>query len=261
MDNKSLIYWFSGTGNSLYAAKKLSEALGNITLVQITNEPPVEPVGGDRAKIGFVFPSYYGNLPRAVRAFIEKLEFNSGTYIFSVVTMGAPFGQGSIAALEKVLAEKGMKLNYGRGMLMPANYIIKYNPMFIGRAAKADKHINRIADEIKAQKPVIKKNSMVSDSLYKDIKSLDKDFTVSGKCTGCGLCENICPVQNIKLENDKPVWQRRCEHCVACISWCPARAIEYGGKTASRNRYCNPHIKADELVRKNDGYNNAKQAL
>ena len=250
MDNKSLIYWFSGTGNSLYAAKKLSAALGDITLVQITDEPPTGPVGGEGETVGFVFPSYYGNLPRIVRNFISGLNINSGTYIFSVVTMGVPFGRGSIAALEKVLAEKEMKLSYGRGILMPANYIIKYNPMFIGRVAKADRHIKRIVDEIKAKKPVIKKNSMISDSLYKDIKSLDKNFTVSEKCKGCGLCEKICPVKNIKLENSKPVWQRRCEHCVACISWCPSRAIEYGNKTTSRNRYCNPRIKADELMRK-----------
>ena len=88
-DEFSCIYWFSGTGNSLYAAKGLAAEMGGATLVQITNEPPSGVVGGAGAKVGFVFPSYFGNLPRAVRAFIEKLEIKPDTYIFAVVTMGA----------------------------------------------------------------------------------------------------------------------------------------------------------------------------
>ncbi|MCL1795244.1 MAG: 4Fe-4S ferredoxin, partial [Oscillospiraceae bacterium] len=63
MDN-SCIFWFSGTGNSLHAAKRLSGELGGIPLAQITDEPPADAVGGEGAKIGFVFPSYFGNMPR-----------------------------------------------------------------------------------------------------------------------------------------------------------------------------------------------------
>ena len=74
MDYSSCVFWFSGTGNSLYAAKRLSSGLGDMPIVQITDEQPSEAVGGEGARIGFVFPSYYLNLPRAVRAFIEKLE-------------------------------------------------------------------------------------------------------------------------------------------------------------------------------------------
>ena len=72
MNNASRIYWFSGTGNSLYAAKRLSTELGNIELTQITSEAPTGAVGGKGEKIGFVFPSYYLNLPRAVQAYINK---------------------------------------------------------------------------------------------------------------------------------------------------------------------------------------------
>ena len=91
----SRIHWFSGTGNSLYAAKQLSVELGGIPLTQITDAAPTAAVGGIGMKIGFVFPSYYGNLPRAVRNFVEKLDIKPDTYIFAIVTMGA-VGQGSI---------------------------------------------------------------------------------------------------------------------------------------------------------------------
>ena len=91
---KNIIYWFSGTGNSLYVAKQLSEAwgseaTGNTALLPMANGIPTEAVGGSECRIGFVFPSYYGDLPRFVRAFAEGLNILLDTDLFAVVTMGA----------------------------------------------------------------------------------------------------------------------------------------------------------------------------
>ena len=93
------IFWFSGTGNSLWAAQKLGTELGNTSLCPIRTGVPHAAVGGPGEKIGFVFPSYYGNLPRLVRTFTEKLEIKPGTYFFVIVTMGG-LGQGSIAEFD-----------------------------------------------------------------------------------------------------------------------------------------------------------------
>ncbi|MCL1879972.1 MAG: EFR1 family ferrodoxin [Actinomycetia bacterium] len=245
--NASTVFWFSGTGNSLYAAKELSAAV-SANLVRITSAAPSGAFGGDGSKVGFVFPSYYGNLPRTVREFVGKLDIKPETYIFAVVTMGGP-GQGSIAALEKVLAEKNLKLSYGRGIFMPANYIIKYNPMFLGRAAKAGRKIQKIAGDIKSKKTLLKKSRVTADTLYQNIEELDRAFSAGTECTGCGLCVKLCPIENIRLDNGKPQWRGACEHCVACINWCPSQAIEYGDKTHKRRRYHNPQIKEGEMMR------------
>ena len=251
MDNQSIIFWFSGTGNSLYAAKQLSSNI-RARLVQITNFVPSGVFGSKDVKIGFVFPSYYGNLPRAVRAFVDKLEINPDTYIFAVVTMGG-VGQGSVGALNKALKQKGLRLNYGRGIHMPANYVIKYNPADPLKSAKAldkaDGCLRKIAAEITARTQAAKTLPVTANNLYKKIAELDTEFTVSNGCSGCGRCEKICPVKNIRIENKKPIWLNHCEHCVACISWCPANAIDYGSKTQSRRRYCNLRIKAEELIK------------
>jgi ferredoxin len=252
MDSNSRIFWFSGTGNSLYAAKQLSAALGDITLEQITDAAPKGILGGKNAKIGFVFPSYYCNLPRAVKAFVEKLEIRPDTYIFAIVTMGGP-GQGSVAAMKKALNAKGLRLNYGRGLKMPSNYILLYNPADSSKSDKAlqktDERLRAFAVDISAEKQMIKSLPFIMNGLYKNIGKLDADFSANEKCASCSLCEKICPVKNIRLESGKPKWLHRCEHCVACISWCPARAIEYGEKTKSRRRYCNPRIDVKELLR------------
>ena len=251
MNNRSCIYWFSGTGNSLYAAKRLSAELGDVQLEQITESAPSGTVGGKGTKIGFVFPSYGCNLPRAVRTFVEKLEISPDTYIFTIVTMGGP-GQGTVAAMKKALKEKGLHLNYGRGVHMPANYVLLYNPADSSKSSKAldkaDQRLSTFAAEISSGLQVVKSHPFIMNKFYKNIEALDAGFKTTDACTSCGLCERICPVKNIQLESGKPEWLRRCEHCVACISWCPARAIEYGSRTQSRRRYRNPRIKADELI-------------
>jgi ferredoxin len=252
MDNPSRIFWFSGTGNSLYAAKRLSAKLGDLPLAQMVDGATSGSVGGEGARVGFVFPSYYGNLPRAVRAFVNKIDIRPGTYLFAIVTMGG-VGQGSVAALDKALRKKGSHLSYGRGLPMPANYVIKYNPADPDKSArsmdKANNRIDKFAAEIAAGIKKVKSLPVTANNLYKNIEALDTMFSVDDKCTGCGLCERICPVKNIRLENGRPKWLHHCEHCVACISWCPERATQYGDHTQSRRRYRNPWIQADELMR------------
>ena len=247
----SCIFWFSGTGNSLYAAKKLSAAL-DIPLARITNESPKNPAGGSGFKVGFVFPSYFGNLPRAVRAFVQKLEILPDTYIFAIVTMGA-LGLGSIGAMKKELNSKKCSLNYGRGIIMPANYVVNYDPAdsvkSIPKLEKNDAGFDRFAADIKMNMRSVKTFPFTANNLYRNIEKLDIAFTVSDKCKNCGLCVKICPAKNIGLEKGKPQWLHQCEHCMACISWCPAKAINYGNVTQTRRRYRNPKIKADEFSR------------
>jgi ferredoxin len=186
---------------------------------------------------------------------VEKLNIAEGTDIFAVVTMGA-FGKGSVKALAELLKEKGLALRYGTGILMPANYIIKYDPATLGaksdektkkKLIKVDSKLRKIADEIAGGVQKVKVGSVTKKTLYTDIASLDSDFRVTEKCTGCGICAQVCPVSNIEMKNERPVWLHHCEHCVACISWCPTAAIEYGQDTQKRTRYHNPLVKSTEL--------------
>ncbi len=236
-----MIFYFTGTGNSLYVAQKLTENLGDTEIYSMAKYQPEHLIGGKDKKIGFIFPSYYGNLPRIVRSFINKLNIHPDTYLFGVVTMGG-LGSGSITMLEKLLAEKNLKLKYGNSILMPGNYIVNYNPTFFGRTAKSVKKIQRITDDIKAERTLVKKGKIIDDRLYKNIEELDKAFFVESGCSGCGLCEKICPVENIKITHNRPEWLHHCEHCMACIHRCPQKAIQYGDKTKKRRRYYNSEV-------------------
>jgi ferredoxin len=42
-------------------------------------------------------------------------------------------------------------------------------------------------------------------------------FVTDGKCNGCGICQRICPVDNIAMIDNKPAWLDHCEGCFACL--------------------------------------------
>ena len=48
------------------------------------------------------------------------------------------------------------------------------------------------------------------------------------KCTGCGTCVDVCPVEVFEIRDDKsyPVNVDECLVCRACESQCPENAIE-----------------------------------
>ncbi len=69
------------------------------------------------------------------------------------------------------------------------------------------------------------------------LKLTAKDFHVTDKCIGCGICEKRCPLNNISLKDKKPVWGNDCTHCMACIGNCPAEAIEYGNISQTKEKY------------------------
>ena len=253
---KTTIFYFSATGNSLYVTKKLADAMGGGAVHSMANFQPAEPIGGENEAVGLIFPSYYGNLPRIVKRFIGEMNINSKSFIFCVSTMGISLGSGALTQCAKTLDANGLKLQYGCGVVMPRNYIVKYNPLSPETAMKYNKKaaskIAWIAADIKSKKTEIRNmvgNLLTTDTLYKNIKDLDEKFFVEDQCNGCGQCEKICPVQNIKLTDGKPKWQHHCEHCVACIHWCPNEAIQFGNRTQNRRRYHNPEIKVSELLR------------
>ncbi|MBN2301419.1 MAG: 4Fe-4S binding protein [Lentisphaerae bacterium] len=46
------------------------------------------------------------------------------------------------------------------------------------------------------------------------------------KCTGCGLCVDVCPTEAITLTNDKAkVDAEKCVDCGQCVEECPNNAI------------------------------------
>lgn len=45
------------------------------------------------------------------------------------------------------------------------------------------------------------------------------------KCTACGACKEVCPVEAITVEDKAAVNEETCIDCGACVDECPEGAI------------------------------------
>ncbi|MGD2175655.1 MAG: 4Fe-4S binding protein [Candidatus Brocadiaceae bacterium] len=46
------------------------------------------------------------------------------------------------------------------------------------------------------------------------------------ECTGCGICEDVCPVEAVTLVNGvASIDQEECTECLTCVDECPVEAI------------------------------------
>ena len=251
---KNLIFCFSGTGNSLKAAKDVAAILGDTEIVFMKK---AYTLSGKYDRIGFVFPSYAGGVPKAVLQYVELLDIktDSADYVFSVVTCGGA-DRNTLPMLRNALAKKGVYLKYGKALVTVGNYIAMY-PIRTDRNEtldKADSAISQYAHEIKekattgiGKEKLTKKLFYIAGNWY--FKSKAKKLSVSDACSSCGMCEKICQTGSIRIENGIPVFTwKTCAQCMACVQWCPKEAINCGKETKERARYHHPDIKADELA-------------
>jgi ferredoxin len=142
---------------------------------------------------------------------------------------------------------------------MVKNYVIRYDMSanIDEIVKKSNEEILPIIDSIKMRKnnkpnKLTKVFDFINKNFIKNVAGMDKDFTVNTNCIGCGICKEVCPVKNIELTNNKPQYNHHCEQCLACLHFCPQRAINYKDVTQNKGRYTNPEIHYKELAECNN---------
>ncbi len=244
-----MILYFSGTGNSKYAAQHIADALGDALTdlnrrIKAGDSSPIET--GERLVI--VTPTYAWRIPRIVREHLLKTELSGAKRAWFVMTCGSEIGNA--AKYNRALcAEKGLECMGTAQIVMPENYIAMFSVPQTDEArkivAEAAPDIERIIAAVRAGErfPPTRRNlydrfmsGPVNPIFYRFCVKADA-FAAGSACTGCGQCARRCPLNNIELRNGRPVWGKRCTHCMACICYCPTGAIEYGRKSAGKPRY------------------------
>jgi formate hydrogenlyase subunit 6/NADH:ubiquinone oxidoreductase subunit I len=257
---RNVIYYFSGTGNSYSIAKQLNQSLDKSELIPIAKIWQESRINVNADMVGFVFPLYYWGLPRIVKEFMVRLHIEGSKYLYAVVTRAGEENGIALAQLEQILAEKNTHLNAGFFIQMPSNYILGYhvdseseNQTLFEQLKVSIKDILTYIHDKKGNltSEELGKIDLHSEKLNKDFRDKvlesDKHFNADEKCTGCGICEKVCPVKNIKIIDFKPEWLHQCQQCLACINYCPEEAIQYGRKTLKSGRYHHPEISYGEI--------------
>jgi len=244
------IYYFSGTGNSLWSAKKMAELIGgNCELYNIGIEAEKAEAVIEADTIIFVFPSYAYGLPLIVSRFVRKAVLKT-QYIAAFVTYGTSPG-GTLAELRRILKKK--KINncyYGRIPAVENYYAIfgAQKPETIKLRLSMQQEATEDAVQCVIEKRTNKVNtfrpfsSFVSALFSLGVKIFYKFYRIGNDCNGCGICEKICPVSAIVIKDKRPVFSQKCEHCQGCVDICPLRAIQFGRVKFGTPGYHHPDI-------------------
>jgi len=253
------IFYYTGTGNSLWVARTIAGLLGNSELISISEwMKDRKPV--DSEVIGIVFPVHMWGVPPPVVKFIAELKTASPKYMFGLAVNAGQVAN-TLVQLKDIFRKNAMSLCSGYEIQLPTNYIpwgsAESREVQEKKFEAAVKKIPGIVATIKnrEKKPVEKGQpwqrwllTLIYKLSYSRIPKMDARFMVDEKCNHCGICSRICPAGNIVMADGRPTWNHHCEQCLACIQWCPEKAIQYGEKTAAYERYHHPEITLKDML-------------
>lgn len=244
-----MVVFFSGTGNSEYCARYIASILGDevVDSAQYIKNRQIAQLESQKPWV-FVTPTYAWQVPKVFKSFIRQSGLSGNRNAYFVLTCGGSVGGAASGALE-LCKEKGLRFKGLKGIVMPENLITMFKAPDKQEAdsiiQKAVPEIEKTAQTIKSGRAFEKTKynflgfmqSELSNPLFYKAATSAKKFYATDECIGCGLCERKCVMGNITLKDGKPVWGDNCTQCMACISYCPKLAIEYGKSTKGKVRY------------------------
>lgn len=247
-----MILYFSGTGNSAHAARRIAGALGDeaTDLFERIRGRDCSRMHSDRPWV-VVTPTYAWRIPRVVQAWLKKTELTGSREMYFVMTCGGNIGDAG-RYLRALCAAKGLRYRGCAEIRMPENYVALFATPSPAEALplvrQADRAIDEAARRIKggealcAPAPTWRdrlSSGPVNAAFYPAFVHAGR-FYATDACVSCGKCAAVCPLGNVRLEAGRPVWGKDCTHCMACICRCPTEAIEYGKHSRGLPRYVCP---------------------
>ena len=247
-----MVLYFSATGNTEFIAKELAKRLDDecVNLLERVKTNDHAPLHSEKPFV-ICAPIYVCEMPAFMAKYLKEQTFSGSKDVYGVFTSGGYCGVAGV--LEKSLfKKKGMTFHGYAEFVMPRNYVANdHYPMLEKeeieeRILNAFNQVEQVAADILAGRQLTPARrvqlweiivTVPFTPVWSKLKLTAKDFYVKDNCIGCGKCAKLCPLNNIKLTDKKPVWGNQCTHCMACIGNCPVEAIEYGTITQEKRPY------------------------
>ena len=249
--------YFSGTGNTKYCVETFVKECDDAALAFSIEEENIAQIISDQKEIVFGYPVQFSNLPKMLKDFVVS---NSDIWrdkkVFIIATMGLFSGDGS-GMLARLLEKYGAIIEGGLHLKMPDSISdekalkrsLQDNQTLVKRAALK---VKSAAHDLKGGNPPQEGiglwyhlAGLFGQRLYFRNKTktyTDKLKIDKNKCTGCRKCVNLCPMKNIRFEEQKAVSGNRCTMCYRCINKCPAQAITLLGKRVIEQCYLEKYL-------------------
>jgi ferredoxin len=250
------ILYFTATGNGLHIAKKIG---GELISIPKSIRDGNYCFQGD--KIGIVFPIYSCNVPCYIRDFLQKVQLNS-KYIFAIMSYGMYSG-ASVNKLQKLASENNFYFSYINTIEMIDNYLPKFrmeDQINNEYRKQIEINLNKIIDDINKNKEWIPNVTFLDKIITNMLQMANKKgigigftdrFNIENTCIKCGICAEVCPVDNIQVNNSKPVFSKKCISCLACTQNCSQNSIRLLGEK-SKERFRNSDITLQEIIQSNN---------
>lgn len=246
-----MVLYFSATGNTEYIAKQLASRLDDdcVNILERVRTNNTEPLTSDKPYV-ICAPVYVCEMPRFMAKHLRQTAFNGNKEVYFVFTSGGYAGiSGQLAGA--LIKKKNMIYKGHAEVTMPRNYVANdHYPMLETEAVEeritlAYQQLDEIVSTIRNKEALTARHIQLWETIvtvpfnpvWCKFQLKDKAFHVNDKCIGCKKCEQLCPLNNIKLVAEKPTWNGNCTHCMACIGNCPVEAIGYGNMTDIKSPY------------------------
>jgi ferredoxin/flavodoxin len=266
------IAYFSGTGNSLAIARYVAGKLGGelVPAIQAANRSRQAP---EADTIGLVFPIYDFRTPRCIFDYLETVTDIESKYVFAICTHGTAAPGRSLKRVQAAIESRGGRLSGGFAVPMPHNgvgcglfsdskresllrawkktaeeiceYVMRRDR---GRVDSSSAVLAMLRPSMLRLVPVVLR--FLGALVTRGSKGLG--LTANDACTGCGICAQVCPTENIELREGKPIWGDRCLTCFACLHWCPEGAISLGELDVGITPYHHPDVTLADMMLRRD---------
>ncbi len=250
---KTVLFYFSATGNSLTTAQKIAAALGDCQLIPVAALKHKSKIIVDAQRVGFIFPVYYGNMPWPVREAVSKMVFPKDIYSFIFTTCRGHAGKAA-NRMDLLLRTRGIALSLSRGIGLPGNSYISTPE---NTKKQLDEQDANIAAQLKDIQDAVVENYLENEIIPQtpiDYPNNFRGIIADENCIGCGTCVQICPMENIRLDNGRAVIGDDCTTCLACFHWCPKEAIWMSKQEdiARREKYYHPDISLMDIIKEKE---------
>lgn len=238
--------YFSGTGNSRYALEVFLKKYDETAKAYSIEDEDITKYINNNEELVFAYPVQYSNIPKMLKDFIDRNQHLwNGKKIFVIATMGLFSGDGA-GNLARRLHKYGAQIVGGLHLKMPDSIA---DEKALKRPLEKNKELVKLAEQ-KIDKAVknMKKGKVPQEGIgffyhlaglfgqrlyfYSKTKRYSNKVKVNKqKCVGCGQCVNLCPMRNLRIEQNMAVAEDRCTMCYRCINTCPKQAITLIGKS------------------------------